>query len=242
MELIRFGTKYGGYYYPRKLEGLSASSVIYCVGAGEDISHDVEVAHTTGATVHIFDPTPRAIIHTDLVQKVLETKMELSPNRNYGGGDVNYWPRILEHHIDPKQIALHTYGLYTEDNAAMRFYKPTNKEYVSHSVVEGMKGEEFIEIPVKSLRTIMSDLGHKTIDLLKLDIEGCECDVLDAMLDDKVYPKYLSVDFDLGWTGETLRDRARCDKVIERLKSVGYKLLHAEGADYSFIRLPDYIF
>ena len=231
----RFGTEYGGFYYPSELTGLSSSSVLYCVGAGEDVSHDVEVAHKTGAAVHIFDPTPRAIEHVALVQRVLETNAPIAPDRRYGGGDIAYWPRILAHRIPPSNIRFHPYGLFTSDNPAMRFYKPTNPDYVSCSLVEGMKGDSFLEIPVKSLRTIMSELGHTSIDLLKIDIEGCECDVLDAMLDDGVHPRYLAVDFDLGWTGERIQNRKRCNEVIERLLHAGYTLLKHTGADFSFM-------
>ena len=39
----RFGTEYGGFYYPENLDGLDESSIIYCIGAGEDISHDIEM-------------------------------------------------------------------------------------------------------------------------------------------------------------------------------------------------------
>ena len=35
------GTEYGGFYYPTQLPELNENSVIYCVGAGEDITHDV---------------------------------------------------------------------------------------------------------------------------------------------------------------------------------------------------------
>ena len=57
----RFGTNYGGFYYPENLDGLDKSSIIYCVGAGEDITHDVVLSYKTNSPVHIFDPTPRAI-------------------------------------------------------------------------------------------------------------------------------------------------------------------------------------
>lgn len=43
----------------------------------------------------------------------------------------------------------------------------------------------------------MKEFNHIHIDLLKLDVENIECDVLEKMLNDKIYPKYLSVDFDL---------------------------------------------
>ena len=39
--------------------------------------------------------------------------------------------------------------------------------------------------------------GHEKIDLLKLDIEGAEVAVLTQMLDNKIYPKYLCIEFDL---------------------------------------------
>ena len=234
MPLRHFGTAYGGFYYPENLDGLSGSSIIYCVGAGEDISHDVEIGHATGATIHIFDPTPRAIAHVDMVKNVLDTRVLPPPNRRHGGGDIQYWPRILEHTMNSTAIVFHPRGLYTTDNPAMRFYMPSNPDYVSGSVVEGMKGESYIDVEVKSLKTIMKALGHTRVDLLKIDIEGCECDVLDQMLDDGVYPHYLGVDFDLGWTGERIQDKKRCMKVIERLMRYGYTLLHQDGADFSF--------
>ena len=63
----KFGTNYSGFYYPSNLKPLNSNSVIYCVGAGEDISHDIVIAHTLKSNIYIFDPTPRAIEHVELV-------------------------------------------------------------------------------------------------------------------------------------------------------------------------------
>ena len=98
-----------------------------------------------------------------------------------------------------------------------------------------MKSDNYINAEMKTLKTIMKELGHDKIDLLKIDIEGCECDVIEQMIDNNIYPKYLSVDFDLGWTGEKLRDRNRCINVINLLQKNGYKISHYHNADYSFI-------
>ena len=49
--LKRFGTEYGGFYYPENLDGLNSNSIIYCVGAGEDITHDIEIAHKLDSKV-----------------------------------------------------------------------------------------------------------------------------------------------------------------------------------------------
>ena len=45
-------------------------------------------------------------------------------------------------------------------------------------------------------KSILNELNHTTIDLLKLDIEGIECEVLEELFDLKIYPKCICVDFD----------------------------------------------
>ena len=117
----------------------------------------------------------------------------------------------------------------------MKFYKPLNTDYVSHSIVEGMTGDEFIHIPVKKIRTIMNQLGHTHIDLLKIDIEGYECDVIDDMIKEQIFPLYLSVDFDLGWNGNKICDKERCFETIQKLIKHGYKIMHNYLSDYSFV-------
>ena len=232
----RYGTVYAGMYYPTDL-GLSKDSIIYCVGAGEDISHDIEVAKACGSAVHIFDPTPRAVEHVELVKRVLNGEKPV-PNKRFGGGDPSYWGRILENAIPGDSVKLYPWGLYTKDDPEMKFFLPSNTDYVSHSLMDGMKSPNFTTVAVKKLETIMGELGHDHIDLLKIDIEGCECDVLDQMLEARILPKYLSVDFDLGWTGERVRDRERCFQTMDKLYQNGYKLLYnAPGsAEWSFGR------
>jgi hypothetical protein len=237
MSLKRFGTDYGGYYYPADLGGLDKSSIIYCVGAGEDISHDIELAGKTGAPIHIFDPTERSLEHVRLVNTALNINQAPPSNPRYGGGDSTYWSRILGAGAQSSQIQFHPYGLYTCDNPDMRFYKPTNPEYVSHSLVPGMKSQDYVSVAVKSLNTIMAELGHTRIDLLKIDIEGCECDVLEKMVMDGIFPRFLAVDFDLGWTGEKIRDRQRCLDIIELLQQNRYRILHRKESDISFERI-----
>ena len=235
-EMKRFGTAYGGFHYPRNLDLLNEESVIYCVGAGEDISHDIEVAFALNSSVYIFDPTPRAIEHVQYIKDILTGRQKPEHNPRFGGNDRKYLKLIIESKIDVDKIKFYDFGLYTED-CIIKFYSPSNKEHVSHSVVKGMKSDSYIEAEMKSLKTIMKELDHEKIDLLKIDIEGCECDVIEQMIDDNILPIYLSVDFDLGWTGERIRDRARCIRTINLLKKNGYKQLHTnKGADYSFMR------
>jgi len=232
----RFGTVYSGMHYPKDLPGLNKNSIIYCVGAGEDISHDIEVAKKCGAPVYIFDPTPRSIEHVNMVKSVLNGAEPIT-DRRFGGGDPNYWPIIQQNAIPGDSVHFYPWGVFTKDDSDMKFYLPTNTQYVSHSLMEGMKSENYISVPVKKLQTIMAELGHTSLDFLKLDIEGSECDVIDQMLAAEILPTYLSVDFDLGWTGEHIRDRERCLATINNLYKSGYSLLYnKEGsAEWSFV-------
>src|SRR5690606_25746429 len=54
----KLGTRYGGWYVPSDL--LNAQSICYCIGAGEDISFDIELINRFDCHVYTFDPTPRA--------------------------------------------------------------------------------------------------------------------------------------------------------------------------------------
>lgn len=227
--LKRFGTEYGGFYYPGNLEGLNNESIIYCVGAGEDITHDIEIAHKLKSNVYIFDPTPRAIDHVKYVIDVLDNKKEPISDKRYGGGDPNYWNIIMNNKINSNKIVLKKYGLYT-NNEVLKFYKQSNPDYISHSLDENMFGKEFIEVPVKNLKTIMKELNHDHIDLLKIDIEGVENEVLEQMMDENIFPIYLSVDFDSIKLSEE-----KCNNTINRLISRGYKILKISGQDISFM-------
>lgn len=181
--------------------------------------------------MHIFDPTPRAIEHVKYVKNVLSKKTQPKNNKQFGGGDPNYWNLILSNPAKQENIILHEYGLYTKDDT-LNFYFPTNSDYVSCSLDKRGRSNKSIYVPVKTLNTIMKELNHSHIDLLKIDIENIECDVLEKMLNDKIYPRYLSVDFDL-----MCHDKKRCHDVIKKLMLKDYKLVKASGQfDMTFIQ------
>jgi len=230
MNIVLFGTNYGGFFYPQNLPNLNKDSIIYCVGAGEDISHDVILSYKLGCPVHIFDPTPRAIKHVKYVKDVLENKKIPINNKRFGGGDPNYWKIILSHKAKGQNLKLHEYGLNTKDGN-VPFYLPKNKEFVSCSISSLGRSNNYIDIPAKTINTIMKELNHDHIDLLKIDIGNIECDMLEKMLNNEIYPMYLSVDFDL-WN----HNKKRCVEILIKLENNGYKLIKQTGQDFSFIR------
>jgi FkbM family methyltransferase len=55
---VYLGSSYGGWPVPVAL--LNRGSVAYSIGAGGDVSFDVELIRRTGCVVHSFDPAPEA--------------------------------------------------------------------------------------------------------------------------------------------------------------------------------------
>jgi FkbM family methyltransferase len=223
----RFGTEYGGYCLPSPLP-LNKDSVIYSFGVGEDVSFDVELAHESKATVHLFDFTPRAIQHVKDIQDFLSDKRTLETNPRYGGGEADYLRRIKENPIDKDQLILHEYGLFTKDTGLV-FYYPENPEYVSLTARK-QNTDKTLTAPVKCLETIMKELNHDHIDVLKLDVEGVELVVLNQLLQSKIRPRFIAVDFDSARVGLM----AECIKMVKRLHLANYEVIDFKDWNCSF--------
>ena len=70
---------------------------------------------------------------------------------------------------------------------------------MSHTLLERNASAEAIEVPVRRLSTIMRELGHGAIDLLKMDIEGAEYEVIADLLACGADVRQLLVEFHHRW-------------------------------------------
>ena len=183
---------------------LAPGAVCYCCGAGEDISFDMALAREPLCEVHTFDPTPRAIEYIASLQNVL-----------------------------PARLYFHPWGVWARDEQ-VRFFAPRNPTHVSHSAVNLQKTSRFFEADCKRLGTIMGELGHDSLHLLKLDIEGAEYQVIESMLTDGIRPAVLAVEFDELHCPLDGGARSRIKRTIERLVLAGYGLVSVDGANYTF--------
>ena len=86
----------------------------------------------------------------------------------------------------------------------------------------------------KRLPTIMRDLGHDRIDLVKMDIEGAEFSVLDDLVDNNVLASQLLVEFHHRFEGIGI---GKSREAIRKLKSHGYRVFHVSpsGEEVSFV-------
>lgn len=81
-------------------------------------------------------------------------------------------------HAFPKQFHFHEWGLWNFDG----IIEMQRKDEAQHSVVRLDGTAPYSSFQMYTLQTIMQKLGHTTIDILKIDIEGSEWVVFEKLL------------------------------------------------------------
>jgi FkbM family methyltransferase len=120
-------------------------------------------------------------------------------------------------------------GLWSSDTV-LRFYAPRDPAHVSHSVVNLQGTHEWFEASVRTIPSVMGELGHESIDLLKLDIEGAEHTVIASVLDAGVRPRVLCFEIDQPVGA------LRFLRTIRRVRGRGYELVAVDGWNFTFVR------
>lgn len=135
----------------------------------------------------------------------------------------------------PGNFLFHPYGVAGFDGHA-KFLPPVNPLHVSHTLVERHTPWPAIEVPVRRLSSVMRDLGHQRIDLLKMDIEGAEYAVLKDMLDSRIPVNQLLVEFHHRWPEIGVE---KTKQAIRDLNSAGYRIFDVSpsGEEYGFLRV-----
>jgi FkbM family methyltransferase len=159
-DLEVLGSTYGRYAVC--IRALSPQSVLYSFGVGEDVSFDLALARRSGARVHAFDPTPKAVAF------------------------------MRSHAEAVGLVEFHPIGVADFDGEA-EFSPPAHASHASYRM--GQMASETKRFPVRRLSSIMSDLGHERIDVLKLDVEGAEYPVIADLLAAQVPVAQLAVEF-----------------------------------------------
>jgi FkbM family methyltransferase len=119
-------------------------------------------------------------------------------------------------------------GLWSED-AEIKFYVPKNRQHVSHSIVNLQGTDDYFIGRCRRLSSLMAQLGHGHLDLLKLDIEGAEYAVLQSMVADRIFPTVLCVEFD-----QPMPFR-RTMAAVRALLRAGYQTCFIERWNFTFV-------
>lgn len=170
------------------------------------------------------------------------------------GQDISFDLRMIErfgvtiHAFDPtpksiewvrhqnlsRSFIMHEYGLADFDGT-VSFNPPENSQHVSHTLLSRPSTQtNAIKVSVKCLETIMRELGHDRIDLLKMDIEGAEYQVIENLAKSKVRPEQILIEFHHRFPTVGCR---KTKAAIRTLQSLGYSLFSVSktGEEFSFI-------
>jgi FkbM family methyltransferase len=128
---------------------------------------------------------------------------------------------------DTGKLKFYPVGMAAE-TAVYEFSLPESPEEGSYSVARD--GLEKTTFECWSLQTIMQKHGHRSIDLLKMDIEGFEYDIIDGLLRSEILIRQLCVEFH-PW----LRP-GRTFKTIRKLHKAGYRIIHKHRGDHTFLQ------
>jgi len=199
--------KDGGWWFTP--DGLTADSIVYSLGVGDDIDFDLSVIEKYGVEVHAFDPTPSSIAMLD--GRNLPQAFSFHPWAvTASDGSLTFYPRLRK--------------------------DGTKSDVMYTMIAEEQTIGDAIEVPAYSLSTISEKLGHEKIDLMKMDIEGAEYEVLEGLLTSPIKPTQLLVEFHHRFPGIGLEKTA---DIIERLRDAGYQIFAISeiGREVSFLRL-----
>lgn len=231
--IIYLGTDYGGWSFLDD-NGLENKFII-TAGLGEDASFDVELVSKYNCKVIIIDPTPRAVEH---YKQIIENagKPKTEPYKKGGKQNISSYDLT---HINNENFLLISNGLYNVDNKEVKFFSPPNKDHVSHSINNWQndckKSTDFIKIKTITLKSILTKYNINHLEMIKLDIEGAEIEVLKNMLDDKIFPTQILVEFDeLNKINKIAIDRFK--EVHHKLKLENYKLTKTRS------KFPDFLY
>ena len=131
----------------------------------------------------------------------------------------------------PKKFIFHPLGLSAE-NGFMSFYPPAKSTSTHFSPVDrygNTKNE--IKAQVKDIDTIASELNHRKIDLLKMDIEGAEYEVIKALPDSKIKINQILIEFHHMYKGISVSQTV---EAINTLKKLGFELFNISQRTYEF--------
>ncbi len=131
--------------------------VAYLVGIGAFPHFDAELAHSFGCEVHSFDPSPTGKGAMDRLKK----SGKMPPNHFY-----------------------HDYGVAHQDGEVVTYAPKVGDQYTRDCTAARNGNCRKVTFQVKTIKTIMRELGHTHLNVLKIDTEGGEFeDVMGMHLD-----------------------------------------------------------
>jgi FkbM family methyltransferase len=133
----------------------------------------------------------------------------------------------LREQAAPPQLTLHAFGL--SDRDGVMSFGPLENNGTNHGRRNG--GHPSTEYQVRRLSTLMRQLGHMHIDVLKLDSAGAEYVAVHALVTSSVRPTQVLIEFQ----HESLDfSPHRCERALRQLNEIGYRIFDCPPGGHRF--------
>lgn len=207
----RLGTRYGGWWI--FAPAVSAEPLLVDCGLGKDISFPAAFLARFGGRVIGVDPNPQALAYSRA-------------------------------HC-PQGMEIRDAAFWREAGETLRFHLPRPVEQlpqgadgVSGSILDShsyVSGGAVLEVRTTSLAELLADAKRSECDVLKLDVEGAEYEVLEALCasGDVRRARQLLIEYHHHCTDRSLADTQHS---IAQVQRSGFTLQHTEDRNCVFLR------
>ncbi len=137
----------------------------------------------------------------------------------------------------PPGLEFHPVGVAGYDGIAS-FFAPERADGC-HTMVSDRDGTgRRVEVPVRRLSTLVRELGHRRVDLLKLDVEGAEYSALRDLVAMDLHVPQVLVEFHHRF--ERIGPHATRE-ALELMRAAGYRIFHISppGREFGFLKTSE---
>lgn len=184
---------------------LNSESVVYSAGVGRDISFEHELANRFGMKIILLDPSP--------------TGLDTMKMPEHQRKEFEFLPVALAGHEG--ELILSPPG------------NPEEGSWVSETSQTGgvSTSPDMVTVKCETVLSLMKKLGHAHVDLLKIDIEGAEYGVLEAILASGARIRQIAVEFHNGVLPGIPRNLTI--RTLIKLYRHGYRIVHKGGSNHT---------
>tara|TARA_B100001093_G_C26699319_1_gene958329 strand:- start:100 stop:945 length:846 start_codon:yes stop_codon:yes gene_type:complete len=191
--------------YLLKSDFINANSIVYTFGVGTSLHFEEKLSEKYQCGVWCYDPTDCAV--------------EFMKDKDYDKKLINYFQ----------------YGIWINDEKVKFYIQDIGAKNSGGSITNLFENSEFKLLQCNKLSTFMKKNNHNKIDILKMDIEGAAIDVLNNILDEKIFPTQIVVEFESSETTEFDEEKFNIWK-----NKVANLILKFRANNYKCYNLPRY--
>lgn len=204
-------------------------------GVGEDVSFDIEFVSNYRGEALLFDPTPRAAEHL----KELASRYGKSSTASYASGGKQSIESYALENVNADNFHFFEFALLDSVDK-VKFYEPPISSHVSYSVQNIQNSYttsgNFIEVDAIGPAEVRVLAQNRSVDVLKLDIEGSEYQFLSACFKLNFFPNQILVEID-ELHFPSIKSRKIAKNLFKLLGDNNYALVYRDGFNFTYCRI-----